>query len=546
MLTDLQTLSWLGPELVLVATATLLVVGGAFLQRPPMWLAVAVLGYLAAGGLLCTTEVQLWLAEDAPVLSGPLASDALGFLLRHLALAMGIILSLSLSRQRRHRLYTEMLGLLMLLTAGGLLAARANELVFLFVSLELVSIPTYVLLYLGRQDRAGGEATAKYFYLSVLSSALLLYGLSFLYGAAGTTWLTAPEGMASLRGAVLADHGSMAAFGLILVMAGLGFKIAAAPFHFYAPDVYQGTSNGNAAILAVAPKIAGFAALLRLLVVGLAGLHELAWQLTLVLAALTMTIGNVCALWQTNIRRLMAYSSIAHAGYMLIGIAVATATGEGGAFGGVAATLFYLVVYSLAVAGFFAVLCALETERQPIQSLDQLAGLGASQPLYAAAIAVFMFSLAGIPPLAGFWGKLTLFTSAVGLALRGEARELQPWFLGLAIVGVLNAAVAAAYYLRVIAAIYFRSTTARRPEREPAPIPARLAVVACAVLVVVLGLRAGPLATWSSRADHSLFTPSRTAPTSDRASLPRAERKLAKRTAARELPPTRSWHLPAR
>ncbi len=507
MLTDLATISWLIPEMLLLGVATLLVVGGAFRREPLLWLGVAVAGYVAAIGVLCWTEAAHWIEHEQAVLAGPLVNDALGFVLRHIALLAGLLFTLMAARQWDNRLQTETLGLLMFLTVGGMLSARANELVLVFLGLELVSIPTYVLLYVGRSDREGSEAAAKYFYLSILSSALLLYGLSFIYGSAGTTWLTAQDGLASIRSAITGSGSGFAAFGLALAIAGLGFKIAAAPFHFYAPDVYQGTSNRNAALLAVAPKIAGMAILVRLIIVGLSGIHEYAWQVALVLAALTMTVGNVCALWQTNVRRLMAYSSIAHAGYMLIGISVSAAmAGQPLPYGGAAATTFYLAVYVAASIGFFAVLSDLGEGQRAVNSLDQLAGLSSTRPGHAAAIAVFMFSLAGIPPLAGFWGKLTLFMSAISVFLQDGLGATSNWFLGLALIGVANAAIAAAYYLRVVGTMYFRPATTAHPAYRS---PGRYAVLAgiglSLVLVVGLGLRQGPLATWTSRAERGLW-----------------------------------------
>ncbi len=247
--------------------------------------------------------------------------------------------------------------------------------------------------------------------------------------------------------------------GMVLVVGGLGFKIAAVPFHFYAPDVYQGTTNTNAGLLAVVPKIAGIVALVRLVSTTLPPDTAIGWQLALVLAIITMTVGNVCALWQRNIRRLLAYSSIAHAGYMLIGFAVGLAAPE---LGGIAAMLFYLAVYALASLGTFAALTYLSSQQHEVSDMGELSGLSRAHPWIAGAIAVCMFSMAGIPPLAGFWGKLALFSGAIRLAV-ADAGSISTWFLLLAIVAALNAATAAAYYLRVIGAMYFRPATSTPP-----------------------------------------------------------------------------------
>jgi NADH-quinone oxidoreductase subunit N len=284
----------------------------------------------------------------------------------------------------------------------------------------------------------------------------------------------------------------LAPVALVLITAGFGFKLAAAPFQFYAPDVYQGTTNVNAGVLAVVPKLAGVAGLLRLGLLVIPGTamteRAFAWQLPLVLAVLTMTIGNICALWQKDIRRLLAYSSIAHGGYLLIGLAVAAAgmsSGSHEAQGGAGGMLFYVLVYALATMGTFCTLAYLGSPRRELSGVEELAGLSRSQPLAAAALAIFMFSLTGIPPLAGFWGKLTLFGSAIQLAAANQTSNtsLALWFVGLAVVAALNAAIGAAYYLRIIGVMYFQS-----PGTTAAPASGgKLALaggVLCALLVI--------------------------------------------------------------
>jgi NADH-quinone oxidoreductase subunit N len=282
----------------------------------------------------------------------------------------------------------------------------------------MLSIPTYVLLFLGRRDAATSEATVKYFFLSVASSAMLLYGFSFLYGMAGSTSLV------NIRDALQAAAGSetglmaLSPVAFVLIFAGLGFRLAAAPFHFYAPDVYQGATSGNAGLLSVLPKIAGIIVFVRLVAVSMPAMGAFAWQLTAAISILTMTIGNVSALWQNNVRRLMAYSSIAHAGYLLIGLAAALALpSAGGAAGGLAAMILYVFVYAFATLGVFAALTHLGAKDRDVEHVDELAGLAKSRPMTAAIIAVCMFSLSGVPPMAGFWGKFTLFRSAVEAAL---------------------------------------------------------------------------------------------------------------------------------
>lgn len=514
MLADRSTIILLLPELILVAMAAWIYVGGTITRGRTWWLLFSLATYLAVGFVMYRNAGVT--SEVLPgTLVGPLIIDPLGQGFRWLALLVGILFTLMAGKTAVQELSSEVCGTLMLITAGLMLVARANNLVLLFVSLELISIPTYVLLYLGRTERTSAEATAKYFFLSILSSAILLYGLSFLYGLSGVTviagGLSGGQDIGGIREALAAlaptpdaaDKITLLLLGLVLTFAGLAFKIAAVPFHFYAPDVYQGTSNINAGLLATAPKIAGMLALVRLVAVAVPATSEYAWQVTMVVAALTMTIGNVCALWQTNLRRLMAYSSIAHAGYMLIGLAVALASTEGGrsVSGGVAALVLYLVVYVLAAAGTFAALTYLNGANGEVNDVGELAGLGRSHPTIAAILAVFLFSLAGIPPLAGFWGKLGLFAGAVRMASDTQ-NSASIWFLALAILAALNAAVAAAYYLRIVAVMFFQPAGENRlaaSGRGPF-----IASAICALLILVVGLVPSTLVQLSENAGDSL------------------------------------------
>lgn len=500
-----ETVSYLLPELVLVLTATGIYLAGAFLPPGRSWSATGLGGLLVAAALLARS----WNATGT---SGPLATDPLAFFGRALAILVGGLFLLLLMRQAEGDDGPELAGTLLLVVAGLMMVASAAELILLFVGLELISIPTYVLLYIGRRGPRSQEATAKYFYLSILSSALFLYGASFIYGAGGSTLFA--EISAQLAAAGASGMTSIARMGFLLVLAGLGFKIAAAPFHFYAPDVYQGTTHANAGLLAVVPKIAGFLAIIRLLVLAMPGLESFGWHATLVLSVLTMSLGNVLALWQRNVRRLLAYSSIAHAGYMLIGISVALAARDepGGPqqFDGVGATLLYVAIYALATTGAFAALAFVSPPGSQLDEVDDLAGLGRRNPIAALALSVFMFSLAGVPPLAGFWGKLTLFAGALSIGpATGALSHTQFWFLILAVVGVLNAAVAAAYYLRIVAVMYFRPPLEQQHSAgEPwfADTGAWTAMVLCAALVLAVGLFPGRLVQDASRAAQSAAT----------------------------------------
>lgn len=547
----IETVYLLLPEIILVLLATALFVGGTFTTAREGW------SWLAAGGLLLAgialgqqqgairqyqsefRQQQATAANQADssdndaagglpavhaVRSGPLMIDLFSQTTRWFVLAVGLVLVMLLGRSASSELTPEFMGSLLLIMTGLMVIAMANDLVLMFLGLELVSIPTYVVLYLGRIDARSQEAATKYFFLSILSSALLLYGFSFLYGVAGNTQLRDIHHVLAAAPRHAEGLVTLARLAMVLIFAGLGFRITAVPFHFYAPDVYQGTSHGNAALLSVVPKIAGLAALVRIVVVPmgfegaivgegsyLVALAKIGWQLSLVLAVLTMTLGNLLALWQQNVRRMLAYSSIAHAGYMLIGLAVAFAVAGGARSGsqvnGVGATLFYLLVYALATTGAFAALAYLSGEERQLDTIDELAGVGRSHPTAAGALAVCMFSLTGLPPLAGFWGKFVLISGALSAgdpAITGEAAGPSPlwqWFIGLSVVAMINAAISAGYYLRVVAALYFR---------EPLSAPAAqggsgaaLAAVLCSLGVVVAGIYPTPWMAAAQRASEA-------------------------------------------
>ena len=507
-MTSLETVNLLLPETVLIAAATLIYLMGAFFPksfRPNLTAAGAIL--VAAGVLAyqdCNTPAILHLNSW---ISGPIAADAFGHTARWAILLFGLLFVMLSSYSPTVRPAAEYVGSLLFMVTGLMLIATAYDLVMLFLGLELVSIPTYIMLYLGKRDAHGQEATAKYFFLSILSSALLLYGFSFLYGLAGSTRL-------DVLYAQLAAHPDstmvikLAPVALLLVFAGLGFRMTAVPFHFYAADVYQGTNNPNAGVLSTLPKIAGLLALVRLVVASMPGQESLAWRVALVMSVLTMTLGNVMALWQDNIRRLLAYSSIAHGGYMLIGVAVGLAVAARGGTGGeeingVGTALFYLTVYCLATIGAFAALKYLGSRDRQVDGVDELTGLGRTRPVAALALAVSMFSLAGVPPLAGFWGKLTLFLGAWCVdAAPDAAGTWRPWFVALAVIGALNAAIAMAYYLRVVAVMYFRSpVTTAKAEGGPG---AWWAMVCCTLLVVAAGLYSGPIITAANDAGRTV------------------------------------------
>ncbi|NBT13677.1 MAG: NADH-quinone oxidoreductase subunit N [Planctomycetia bacterium] len=542
-LTAPETFLLVRPEAALVIGAIVAFLAGAFAGVRHGW-SIAVATILAAMALAWSQPGAGMLAGDpsglGSMVSGPVAIDAFSSYIRWTVLGLGLVLGLvqagdlfPAAVSRGAAVWRggtcEEAGTYLLLLAGLSLVGIADDLVLLFAGLELVSIPTYILLALKRTDAHGQEASLKYFFLSLVASALFLYALVCLYGIGGSTSLGAiASRLQSAAAEGIATTLLPAALGMAL--AGAAFRLAAVPMHFYAPDVYEGTSPGNAALLSTLPKVAGVVVLLRLLGLaipgplggttgaGAAAYTDLLWQLTAALAAITMTVGNVMALVQNNLRRLFACSSIAHAGYLLVGVATAAAAattnaGAGGdalavdaswlaGLGGATATLFYLATYALATIGIFAAITYLghrwpewttgsgpRPPRREIASVEDLDGLAGTNPVAAFSIAVFLLSLAGIPPLPGFWGKLTLATTALEVdwnsaVLFGSRRAA---FVALAVILVLNAAIAAAYYLRIISAMYFRSTT--RGVQADGGLAAGVAMVVCLLAVGLVTLQ---------------------------------------------------------
>jgi NADH-quinone oxidoreductase subunit N len=484
------------PEVILGLAACVLFLGATWNVKRRVWGVVALASLAAAAVALVMLARETPLEpSDAQLYAAPVLFTPLGLFFRFVALVGGALLVLLGWDEGGDEHAGEYHACLLLLTAGTGLVGSANDLVTLFLALELVSIPTYVLLYLPRVDERAQEAALKYFLLSIFSSGLLLFGFSYLYGLTGTTNIPALlDALSAGQDAVgrRLPWLGLSLLAVVMVVAGLGFRITAVPFHFYAPDVYQGATTPSAALLAFVPKVAGFAALMRVLgyvsADGTAGraLGDQVPMLLWIMAAVTMTLGNVLALLQDNLRRIMAYSSVAHAGYMLIGLAavryLASAPGE--AVGGVEALLFYLVAYGSMTVGFFAVTHYLDSPERPVETVDDLAGLGRTHPGSALLLVLFLFSLIGMPLTAGFAGKFLLIFDALGLS---PVERDQAWLYRLlAFIAVLNAAIGAWYYLRMIAVMFLREAMDPLPPPRRAPLLGTIA--ACAVLTLVLGV----------------------------------------------------------
>ncbi|MGQ9849184.1 MAG: NADH-quinone oxidoreductase subunit N [Aggregatilineaceae bacterium] len=379
--------------------------------------------------------------------------------------------------QRIHRQRSEYYYLLLFTTLGVMFMGAAGDLVVVFVALELLSIPLYILSGFRWPQEASEESALKYFILGAFASSFLVYGIALIYGATGTTDLRALWGAIDQIVAQDASTRYLLLVGTGLLLVGLGFKVAAVPFHMWTPDVYQGAPTSVVAYMSVAAKVGGFAALVRVLGAGMGNLaidnHAVAvWQNTVwVIAALTMILGNVVAIVQSDLKRLLAYSSIAHAGYILIGVA---ATGTPAVADEAArAVIMYLVAYAFTNVGAFSVVIAVEKDDASNTGLDSMRGLAARQPLLAASMAVFMLSLTGIPLTAGFVGKWFVFKSAV-------AADLIP----VAVVGVVTSLVSAYYYLRIVWYMYFEQGKGE----AYVPSPLAWAISISTVGTLVLGI----------------------------------------------------------
>lgn len=487
------------PEAALVGTACVL-----FLLSTVRAAGRTTAGLVALAGLALAFGLHDFSATADPGVRtvAPLLVNDFSTFVRFTALATAAVLVVFCWRECDDRRAADYHACLLVATAGFSLVGSANDLIVLFLALELISIPTYVMLYLPRPgDPRSQEAAVKYFLLSVLSSAFTLFGFSYLYGLTGTTNLAAVTEL--LPRVIPGESGIAGLIALVMVLAGLGFRITAFPFHFYAPDVYQGGPTGTVAFLAFVPKVAGFAALLKLIAF-VGEFHPLTTDavgsdfvkrvmlLLWVLAAVTMTAGNVMGLLQTNVRRMLAYSSVANAGYMLIGLALVPAQAyrhSTGAASGGDALLFYLIAYGAMTVGAFAVLAYLDSPSKRVETVDDMAGLWATHPWAAGLMAVFLISLIGLPLTAGFVGKFWLFVGA--LASPAEA-PMQYEFRVLAVIGAVNAAIAAYYYVRVIMAMYLRTSLAA-PEPSTKAHPALAAAGVCLAVTVVFGVYPKPL-----------------------------------------------------
>ncbi|MBE7556239.1 MAG: NADH-quinone oxidoreductase subunit N [Anaerolineales bacterium] len=465
----------LAPILTVLGTAALVMICDLIFKDKRF------LGYLSLFGLVIAAApcfLMLMEAPPAPSFQNMAVSDGYSLVLDLIFIvtaALSILVSLSyLDHKNMQR--GEYYALLLFATSGMMLMGAATDLIIVFMGLEVMSIALYILAAFNRRQPASGEAGMKYFVLGAFASAFFLYGAAMLYGATGTTNLQAMGAWFSPERGNLRDPLALVGLGLLLV--GFSFKVAAVPFQWWTPDVYHGAPTSVTAFMSVGAKAAGFAALVRVLMVSFSNAFTLDWQIAVaVLAFITMTGGNIAALAQKDVKRMLAYSSIAHAGYILVGVAA-------GNTAGVTGILFYLMAYAFMNIGAFAAITVLEQRNAIGTGFSDYAGLGVRKPLLALAITFFMFSLTGIPPFVGFWGKLYVFGAAVQANLS--------W---LAVAGMINSAISAFYYLAVVVQMYMRSAPVDGGEIAPLHLngPVTITLALAALVTIVLGVWPTPL-----------------------------------------------------
>ncbi len=463
-------LSAIGPPLVLTVWASALLMVDLFVQSKRL------IAYLAIAGLLVAGAVAIPSWNQAPVVAyaGSVVLDNTAILIHWILILITVVTILFSTdyNERQGIERGEYYTLLLFSTAAMMLMAQGRSLIVLFLALEWLSIGLYVLAGFAYPRLRSEEAAMKYLLYGSFAAGFLIYGIALIYGATGTS------DMARIGETLIADEAArtnpLLLAGAALVLIGFGYKISMVPFHMWTPDVYEGSPTPVAGYMSAATKAAGFAALLRVLQFAfpLEALPQ--WQIVLaVLAALTMIIGNVVAVAQSNIKRMLAYSSIAHAGFILVGLVAANDTGIRG-------FVYYLLAYGLTNLGAFAVVIALENAGEERFELQDLNGIGWRQPLLGAAMAVFMLSLAGVPPLAGFFAKLLVFTAAY-----------QSGFWWLALIGLITSVISAFYYLRIIVNMYMRDREV--PARTFTTTPLLVGVVLAAALIVVQGFLTAPV-----------------------------------------------------
>jgi NADH-quinone oxidoreductase subunit N len=424
------------PEIFLACATMACMMIGVFVRKER---STGVVHYLALAALV-VVGIAVWpmRGQELIAFNGQFVSDDFTVFMKMLIL-LGTFLTLIISKsylKRENMKRFEYPVLMLFATVGMMMMVSANDLIALYLGLELQSLSLYVLAAFKRDTTRSSEAGLKYFVLGALSSGMLLYGCSMIYGFAGTTSF---DGLAQVLGGDETVSVGLIV-GIVFLIAGLAFKISAVPFHMWTPDVYEGSPTPITAFFAVAPKIAAISLFIRVMMDPFGGLVEEWRQIIIFISILSMVLGAFAAIAQNNIKRLMAYSSIGHMGYALVGLAA-------GSEAGIQGVILYMTIYLVMNVGTFACILAMRRKGEMVEEISDLAGLSKSNPMLAVAFLVFMFSMSGIPPLAGFFGKFYIFLAAI---------EAQLYVL--AIIGVVSSVVGAFYYLRIVKTIYFDET----------------------------------------------------------------------------------------
>jgi NADH-quinone oxidoreductase subunit N len=481
MTSDLQSFAALAPaypELLLAGGTLVLLLVGVFFSKDRS-ATMTILGFAL---LVAVMALTLLVPEDGVLFNGGFIADAFARYMKLLVLggsALALVLAASSARSFGIGKF-EYPVLVLLATLGMMLMVSANDLMVLYVGLELQSLALYVTAALRREDGRATEAGLKYFVLGALSSGLLLYGASLIYGFTGMTELDRIVGAIAMG-----DRPLGLVFGLVFLLAGLAFKISAVPFHMWTPDVYEGAPTPVTAFFAAAPKVAAMALLVRVVTVGFEPIAHDWQQIVIFLSIASMVLAAFAAIGQQNLKRLLAYSSIGHAGFALVGLSAGTAVGVEG-------VAVYMAIYLAMTIGIFAAILSLRTESGTVETIAQLSGLAQRRPFIAAVIAILMFSFIGLPPLAGFFAKWQVFLAAIDAHL-----------FALAVIGVLASAVSAFYYLRIVKVMYFDEPVESFAS-PPVELGAVLGIVGF-VMVTYYALVGSPLYAAAHAAAESLF-----------------------------------------
>jgi len=482
---QLQNLHRLAPEIVLCFFGIIIMVADPFLGSAKQ----RILGWVAfAGTLIALVSVRLMALDQGMAYNNLISADGFSIFVHVViigAAALAILGSMQyLDQEGIQR--GEYYSLVLFAAAGMGILAGANELVTAFIGLEMSSISTYILAGFRRRAVKSNEAGLKYFILGSFATAFFLYGIAMVYGSTGTTRIDlVRDALATVIAGPQGRLDSLSIVGLALIFVGLGFKVVAAPFHIYGPDVYEGAPTPVTALLASGPKAATFALMLRIFYVGFGTTDGLWFWPIAISAVLTLCIGNFAALVQTNVKRMLAYSSIAHAGYILVAFAAGTVYG-------VAAVLFYLAAYVLMKVGAFLVIAHLGQRDEQRLEITDYAGLGTKQPVLAACFTLFLFSLLGLPATGGFLGKFFAFQAA-----------LDSRIVWLVVIAAINSVVGAYYYLRVIVAMYFWEPSKDYTPSKVAPALV-LALSIAAIGTLYLGILPSHVLDYAKAAADSL------------------------------------------